>query len=242
MDDLRYGRLLTQVSLTQTDNVLARFINGFGTGILNTIVPVWATEVADHTSRGQFIAIEFTLNIFGVALAYWLELYVYYLRLPIISLILLSGLSFIDGGRSAFRWRFPIAFQLIFLLVLFTLVWFCPESPRWLVKANREQEARYILGRLRGSTGEDAIRAEAEFQDIQGIIEMEKSVNHNYSYLGMLFDHKRGKLHLGRRVQLAAWLQIMQEWVGIAGVTVCMVSYISRQSLVLTLSRCTNNL
>lgn len=54
----------------------ARFINGIGTGILNAIVPVWATETAEHTSRGQFIAIEFTLNIFGVVIAYWLELYV----------------------------------------------------------------------------------------------------------------------------------------------------------------------
>lgn len=53
---------------------IARFINGIGTGILNAIVPVWATETAEHTSRGQFIAIEFTLNIFGVVLAYWLEL------------------------------------------------------------------------------------------------------------------------------------------------------------------------
>lgn len=51
-------------------------VNGIGTGILNAIVPVWATETAEHTSRGQFIAIEFTLNIFGVVLAYWLELYV----------------------------------------------------------------------------------------------------------------------------------------------------------------------
>ena len=60
-----------------------------GTGVLNAIVPVWATETAEHTSRGQFIAIEFTLNIFGVVVAYWLEF----------------GLSFIDGGRSPFRWR-----------------------------------------------------------------------------------------------------------------------------------------
>jgi hypothetical protein len=36
-------------------------INGFGTGILNAIVPVWATESVPHTSRGQFITIEFTL-------------------------------------------------------------------------------------------------------------------------------------------------------------------------------------
>ncbi len=54
--------------------ITARFINGIGTGILNAIVPVWATETAEHTSRGQFIAIEFTLNIFGVVLAYWFEL------------------------------------------------------------------------------------------------------------------------------------------------------------------------
>ncbi len=52
----------------------ARLINGFGTGILNAIVPVWATESVPHTGRGQFIAIEFTLNIFGVVVAYWLEL------------------------------------------------------------------------------------------------------------------------------------------------------------------------
>lgn len=43
--------------------ICARLVNGWGTGILNAIVPVYATETADHTSRGQFIAIEFTLNI-----------------------------------------------------------------------------------------------------------------------------------------------------------------------------------
>jgi MFS family permease len=186
--------------------ICARFINGIGTGILNAIVPVWATETAEHTSRGQFIAIEFTLNIFGVVLAYWLEF----------------GLSFIDGGKSPFRWRFPIAFQIIFLIVLFAAVWFFPESPRWLVKVGREQEARYILQRLRGSSGDDAVRAEAEFRDIQSVAELEKTINHSNSYLSMLFGYKSGKLHLGRRVQLVIWLQIMQEWVGIAGVTVCM--------------------
>lgn len=42
----------------------------------------------------------------------------------------------------------------------------------------------------------------------------------------MLFGYKSGKLHLGRRVQLVIWLQIMQEWVGIAGVTVCMFFFV----------------
>ncbi|KAK3081212.1 hypothetical protein LTS18_009045 [Coniosporium uncinatum] len=184
--------------------ICARAINGIGTGILNAIVPVWATETAEHTSRGQFIAIEFTLNIFGVVVAYWLEF----------------GLSYIDGGASAIRWRFPIAFQIIPLLVLWAAVWFFPESPRWLAKVGRDEEARYILGRLRGSDAEGKSKADEEFRDIKNIVELEHDTSKRNSYYHMLFGIGSGKLHTGRRVQLVVWLQIMQEWVGIAGVTI----------------------
>jgi hypothetical protein len=51
----------------------ARIFNGIGTGMLNAITPVWATETAEYTSRGQFVSIEFTVNILGVVVAYWLE-------------------------------------------------------------------------------------------------------------------------------------------------------------------------
>ncbi|MCJ1401334.1 hypothetical protein MMC11_004546 [Xylographa trunciseda] len=186
--------------------IFARLINGFGTGILNAIVPVWATETSEHTSRGQFVTIEFTLNIFGVVVAYWLEF----------------GCAYYGDGSGAygFVWRFPIAFQIIPLLVLAGSVWFFPESPRYLVKVGRNEEARYILGRLRGETGEDVGRAEAEFQDIKNIAELERATSKNHSYFAMLFGIGSGKLHTGRRVQLVIWLQIMQEWIGIAGVTI----------------------
>jgi hypothetical protein len=157
-----------------------------------------------------------------VVIAYWLELYVPKVAFPLgMQLTRDSGLSFVDGGVSAVRWRFPIAFQILFLVVLFSIVWFFPESPRWLVKVGREDEARYILGRLRGDANEDRTRADSEFRDILNIAELEKTIAHNHSYLAMLFGYKSGKLHLGRRVQLVIWLQIMQEWVGIAGVTIC---------------------
>lgn len=212
--------------------IFARLINGWGTGILNAIVPVWATETAEHTSRGQFVAIEFTLNIFGVVVAYWLE----------------YGCAFYGGE---FEWRFPIAFQILPLLGLFAIVWFFPESPRWLVKVGREEEARWILGRLRGDEQpEDIARADAEFADIKGIADLESKTAKQMSYFRMAFgsfgrshastsesssttdnsnlatrtDSKslsaEADLHLPRRVQLVIWLQIMQEWIGIAGVTV----------------------
>ncbi|KAI3343259.1 general substrate transporter [Ustulina deusta] len=199
-----FGASLQTAAMNSNWMIGSRAVNGIGTGILNAVVPVWATETAEHTSRGQFIAIEFTLNIFGVVVAYWLEF----------------GLSFIDNGETAFRWRFPIAFQIIPLLVLFGSVWFFPESPRYLVKAGRDQEAQYILRRLRGSTGDDLIRANTEYQEIRNIIAMGNQESHKTSYLHMFFGIGSGNLHIGRRVQLVIWLQILQEWVGIAGVTV----------------------
>ncbi|KAL9007780.1 MAG: hypothetical protein Q9173_007024, partial [Seirophora scorigena] len=137
-----------------------------------------------------------------------------------------SGCSFVDNGFSPFVWRFPIAFQILPLLFLLGIVFFFPESPRWLVKVGREAEARYILGRLRGE--DEYGLAEAEFQDIRNIAELEKKSGKSNSYFHMLWDimprriggGSSGNLHIGRRVQLVIWLQILQEWIGIAGVTI----------------------
>lgn len=66
--------ILSEPPVFELIKVAARVFNGIGTGMLNAITPVWVAETVGHTSRGQSIAMEFTLNIFGVVVAYWLEL------------------------------------------------------------------------------------------------------------------------------------------------------------------------
>ncbi|ORY95959.1 general substrate transporter [Syncephalastrum racemosum] len=179
--------------------ICARIITGVGTGHLNAIVPVWSAETSHYASRGMFIAMEFTLNIFGVVIAYWIA----------------YGLSDVEGGM---RWRFPIGFQLIPLIVLLLGINIFPESPRWLLKRGREEEAMFILAALRGGgdlNHPDVIR---ERDEIMETLKIEEAEGGEPSYWAMLF--KYDEFNIPRRVHLSIWLQIIQELTGIGVITV----------------------
>lgn len=53
---------------------LARVIGGIGCGHLNTIVPIWTSELADSSARGTFVAVEFTLALTGGTMSVSLHL------------------------------------------------------------------------------------------------------------------------------------------------------------------------
>lgn len=196
-----FGAALQTAAMNSNWMICARVINGIGTGHLNAAVPVWSAETSAFSSRGFFIAMEFTLNIFGVVVAYWLE----------------YGLSYINQGDSVIRWRFPIAFQIIFLIALAILVNFMPESPRYLVKAGRDDEALKVLARLRSDGNINDVHVIGEYKDIKENAEEDSTLN--TTYIGMFFK-SQGRFHIRRRVHLVIWLQIVQEWVGIAAITV----------------------
>lgn len=62
-------------------------------------------------------------------------------------------------------------------------------------------------------------RVENEMSEIEAVIELERSTAKSTSYFHMLFGVGSKELHVGRRVQLVIWLQVIQSWTGIAGVT-----------------------
>lgn len=97
------------------------------------------------------------------------------------------GLSFVGDGNTQVRWRFPIAFQIIPLLAFVCCLPWMPESPRWLVKVGRDAEARAILGRLRSGGDLEGAAAFAEYEDIVGIVSLEKAHARQNSYWNMFW-------------------------------------------------------
>lgn len=69
------------------------------------------------------------------------------------------GLASSQAEPSSFAWRWPIAFQGVFLVVILVALPFLPESPRWLAQQDRLEEAVHVFARLegRGVTVEDPI-------------------------------------------------------------------------------------
>lgn len=182
----------------------ARTITGCGTGVYNAVVPVWVAELSKHDKRGQAIGFEFVFNIMGLALVYWVSF----------------GVRDMEAG--GFNWRFPIALQLVFVLMLLVCLPFFPESPRWLAKMGRVNEARRILARLRSTPyNEHDIAVTQELQEILDVAKLERirQENGEDGFIRMIIT-SGGKLHVRRRIILAVWLQILQELAGIGVITV----------------------
>jgi sugar porter (SP) family MFS transporter len=107
-----------------------RFPGGLAIGAASVIAPIYIAEVSPTHVRGRLVALNQLNIVFGILLAF-------------ISNYVIAGLLPPD---TAWRWMFGIvaAPSALFLAVTFLL----PESPRWLVSANRETRALEVMDRL----------------------------------------------------------------------------------------------
>lgn len=104
-----------------------RVLGGLAIGASSVVAPMYITEIAPAKNRGKLVA-TFQFNIvFGILIAY-------------LSNYLLQGV----GGDDS--WRLMLGVVAIPALIYCILIFFVPESPRWLMVHRRDYDtARKIL-------------------------------------------------------------------------------------------------
>lgn len=186
---------ILQISAFGTGQMIAgRIIAGLGNGMNTATAPVWQAETSKAAWRGKLIVIELILNIAGFSLSNWMT----------------YGFSFVPGPVG---WRFPLAFQFVFIAVLYATVPWLPESPRWLIAHGQVEKAEHIIADLEAKDLNDAYVI-TESKEIQWAVEYERE--HGVSWWDLL----RGKTGPNgtstvRRLMLGAGAQAMQQLAGI---------------------------
>lgn len=146
----------TAIPQTLSFFVVFRIIGGLGIGIASMISPMYITECAPAEIRGRLVSINQLGIVTGILLIYFVN----------------AGIAGLHDEawniNTGWRWMFGSGIfpSFIFLILLF----FVPESPRWLAQAGRNQEAEGVLTKING-----AAKAKKELDDIKKAIQSEKS-------------------------------------------------------------------
>lgn len=187
------GAILMSSSFSLAQFIVARIVLGLGTGGYTATVPVWQSELSKASHRGAHVVTEGIFIGAGIALSLWIDF----------------GFYFITWSSVA--WRFPLAFQIVLSLMVMAFIFTLPESPRWLIKKNRLNEAREILAILE-DVHPNSDKINADMEEIQ----MSLSIAGTGSIWDML---KMGQQRMLHRTLLAATGQMFQQMCGINLIT-----------------------
>ncbi len=132
-----------------------RVIAGFGIGGMSAITPVYVSENCPPNVRGRIAGLFQEFLVIGVTVSYWL-CYGVDRNIP----------------SSTRQWRIPVGFQLVPSGMMFVGLWFLKESPRWLMKQGRYDEATASLAFTRNNHP-DSEEVQQELSEIRASIEEE---------------------------------------------------------------------
>ncbi|MDF7824189.1 sugar porter family MFS transporter [Pontiellaceae bacterium B12227] len=151
--------------------ICARFLGGLAFTSI-TVAAMYIGEIAPPKWRGKLVSINQMNIVVGLSSAYF------------INFLLLSGMN--SGAEWALKlnleehiWRFMLGSEIIPAFIWLALLFFVPESPRWLVYRGRIEEAKAIMHRI---TPDDEIE--------QQIREMEESLHHGTEELSAMSQFK----------------------------------------------------
>jgi SP family arabinose:H+ symporter-like MFS transporter len=121
-------------SLTQF--VLARFVGGLGIGAASMLSPLYISEIAPAKIRGQLVSLYQLAIVLGINLIYFVNLKIAAQGDPVWN---------VEWG-----WRYMLGSGTLPAFLFFVLLFLVPESPRWLIKRKRYDEALLTLEKVNG--------------------------------------------------------------------------------------------
>ena len=148
--------------------VVYRIIGGFGIGVVSIVSPIYISEVAVPEKRGTLVSLYQLAITIGFLLAY------------LVNYLILKGAT-LDATDPALGsrmmnneyWRGMLGSEtfpdLLFLIVIF----FIPESPRWLIVKGKPEKSLAILNRIYGTNADAEKQLESTRASIAGEVKSE---------------------------------------------------------------------
>jgi len=177
--------------------VLWRICGGVAIGIASNVSPMYIAEVSPAPWRGRLVALNQLTIVVGILAAQVVN-WMIAARVPESATAEMIRQSW--NGQFGWRWMFTAV--TVPSVVFFVSAWFVPESPRWLVKNRRSDQARRTLERIGG-----AAYAEGALIEIEQTIGAESQSRTRWAEL--LAPGIRRVLLIG--IALA----VLQQWSGI---------------------------
>ncbi|HCO93444.1 MAG TPA: MFS transporter, partial [Phycisphaerales bacterium] len=174
-----------------------RIIGGIGIGLASNLSPMYIAEISPARMRGRFVSINQLTIVIGILAA---QIVNWLIAQPVPEDA--SREFILSSWNGQYGWRWMFGAETIPASMFFLLMFFVPESPRWLIKYGRDKQAAGILSRLGG-----ADYAGSAIEDIKTTLAGEEIAHVNFRDL---FEPK-----LRRIVILGVFLAVLQQWCGI---------------------------
>jgi MFS family permease len=165
---------------------VGRIINGFSVGMCSAQVPVYISEIAPPSKRGRLVGFQQWAITWGI----------------LIMFFICYGSSFLQGTAA---FRLPWGLQMIPAILLYIGLIFLPESPRWLAKKDRWEEAQSVLTLVHGHGDPNSPFVSRELEEIRGVVEFERQ-NSDVTYFELFHPKMLNRTMIGVFTQI--WSQL----------------------------------
>ncbi|KAJ7932510.1 general substrate transporter [Mycena leptocephala] len=169
----RRGTLFIGAVIFTIGGAVQTFTVGFWSMVVGRIddCPIYQSEISPPNHRGALACMEFTGNIVGYSSSVWTDYFC----------------SFIESDLS---WRIPLFIQCVIGAILAAGSLAMPESPRWLIDTDKDEEGMRVIADLHGGDPDNLV-ALAEFQEIKEKVQEERDSGEGRTYAMMWRRYKR---------------------------------------------------